>query len=88
MTSPAYLTVVIRAEAQAAPQLFYAVRSSRPAVSPEDGCSSCGADVCDVVVRGIEGYCWSCIDTWPATAAGPLDQLGVNVLPGHERSVR
>jgi hypothetical protein len=65
--------------------------SCRPP-SPEWGCCGCGAAECDVVVapddrgRG-EGYCWRCIDTWPADAPSP-SELGFTVFPGHERTAR
>lgn len=68
-------------------QIVDAVRISRRPARPEDGCCGCGARECDVLVgagRG-EGYCWACIDTWPAGGT-PLDDLGVSVLPGRERS--
>jgi hypothetical protein len=59
--------------------------------SPQDGCCGCGADECDVVVapddrgRG-EGYCWRCVETWPADAV-PVTDLGVRVFAGRERGV-
>jgi hypothetical protein len=53
------------------------VRESRRPPSPEDGCCGCGAALCDVRVGGSEGYCWACIDSWPASA-----------VPGRERGAR
>jgi hypothetical protein len=59
--------------------------------SPSDGCCDCGVAECDVIVapddrgRG-EGYCWGCIDTWPADAPATVDELGIYVFPGRERA--
>ena len=71
-----------------------AVRDSRRPATPEDGCCGCGADLCDVIVapnergRG-EGYCWTCIDTWPGPdTAQPLNQLGFYVFEGRGRDSR
>jgi hypothetical protein len=64
-----------------------AVRDSHRPSTPEDGCCSCGADVGDALVGG-ENYCWPCIDTWPDTAVAPVDELGLTVFPGHERSTQ
>lgn len=72
-------------------EIASAVRRSRKPASPEDGCCGCGADTCDVLVGGRvgrgEGYCWSCCDTWPATAT-PVAELGLFIFPDHERAAR
>lgn len=63
------------------------VRESRRPLSPQDGCCGCGAALCDVRVGSSEGYCWACIDTWPASAV-PAAEFGISVFPGRERGAR
>lgn len=74
-----------------AAEVISAVRTSRRPAAPEDGCCGCGADTCDAIVAPVkgrgEGYCWTCLDAWPADAE-PLVTLGFTVLPGRERSAR
>lgn len=87
---PAVLITLVLALIAA--EVIAAVRRSRRPASPQDGCCGCGAAECDVVVdanehgRG-EGYCWLCVDTWPALAPS-LSVLGMTVFPGRERSAR
>lgn len=90
---PYLLAVVLLWAAYAAvASVVEAVRVSHRPSEPGDGCCGCGAGVADVVVapddkgRG-EGYCWECIDTWPADGE-PLAEIGVHVFPGHERTAR
>lgn len=81
--------ILIAATALVAWLVIDAIRISRRPLSPQDGCVACGAAECDVLVghgRG-EGYCWPCIDTWPADGV-PLARLGLTVFPGRERSAR
>jgi hypothetical protein len=64
------------------------LQDRRHVPSPADGCCGCGADECDVIVdpdergRG-EGYCWSCINSWPDDAPSP-SELGYIILPGRD----
>jgi hypothetical protein len=68
-------------------EVISAIRNhGRPTV-PEDGCCGCGANLADGVLACGKAYCWTCLDTWPAEADS-LDELGMQVFPGHERSAR